>query len=86
MARLIAALLLALSFLASKLLGLERGDGIAIALEAGLQNGTLGITVGTLLVEAATGLTPFTLPSAIYGVVMYVITIPVVLWLRGQRG
>lgn len=77
--------LLTFSFLASRLLGLERGDGIAIALEAGLQNGTLGITVGTLLVEAATGLTPFTLPSAIYGVVMYVITIPVVFWLRGQR-
>ncbi len=78
--------LLTISFLVSRALGLERGDSIAIALEAGLQNGTLGITVGTLLVEAAAGLTPFTLPSAIYGVVMYVITLPLVLWLRGQRG
>lgn len=78
--------LLSISFMVSRFLGLERGDSIAIALEAGLQNGTLGITVGTLLVEAAAGLTPFTLPSAIYGIVMYVITLPLVLWLRGQRG
>ncbi|WP_282609526.1 bile acid:sodium symporter family protein [Pelagibius sp. Alg239-R121] len=78
--------LLAISFLVAKLLRLERSDAIAIALEAGLQNGTLGITVGTLLVEAASGLTPFTLPSAIYGIVMYVVTIPFVFWLRGRRG
>lgn len=56
-----------------------------IAIETGIQNATLGITIGSLLVEQANGLPPFSLPSAVYGILMYAVTVPVVLWMR-RRG
>ena len=38
--------------------------------------------VGTLIAEAASGLPPFSLPSGVYGITMYLVTIPFVLWRR----
>lgn len=55
-----------------------------IAVETGIQNATLGITVGSLLVENVSGLPPFSLPSGVYGITMYLVTIPFVLWMRRQ--
>jgi BASS family bile acid:Na+ symporter len=56
----------------------------AISIETGVQNATLGITVGSLIVEQASALPPFSLPSAIYGIIMYGVTIPFVYWRRKQ--
>ncbi|MEO3386405.1 bile acid:sodium symporter family protein [Mesorhizobium sp. CAU 1741] len=65
--------------------GLSLPEGKAIALETGVQNATLGITVGSLIVEQAAALPPFSLPSAVYGITMYVVSIPFVFWLRGRN-
>ncbi|PSM18713.1 bile acid:sodium symporter [Nitratireductor sp. StC3] len=62
--------------------GLNRGQSSAIAIETGIQNATLGITVGSLISEQATGLPPFSLPSGVYGITMYLVSIPFVLWRR----
>jgi len=74
--------LLAIGFLVATLLGLDRRERVAVAIETGVQNATLGITVGSLIVEAATGLPPFSLPSGVYGITMYVVTLPFVFWAR----
>lgn len=74
--------LLGLGFLLARLLRLARPDAVAIALETGIQNGTLGIAVGSLLVEASAGLPPFSLPSGVYGITMYIVTLPIAAWLR----
>ena len=50
-----------------------------------MQNSTLGITVGSLIVEAAIGLLPFSLPSGVYGITMYFVALPFVLWMRRGR-
>lgn len=70
----------------ARLLGLDRRDGIAVAIETGIQNSTLGITIGSLIVEAAQGLPPFSLPSGFYGITMYAVSLPFVLWMRHTGG
>ena len=66
----------------ARLFALPRPQGTAIAIEAGIQNATLGIAIGSLIVERAMALPPFSLPSALYGVTMYAVSIPFVLWRR----
>lgn len=66
----------------ARLFALSRTQGTAIAIETGIQNATLGIAIGSLIVERAMALPPFSLPSALYGVTMYAVSIPFVLWRR----
>lgn len=78
--------LLAIGLSIGRLLGLDRADSIAVAIETGIQNSTLGITVGSLIVEVASGLPPFSLPSGVYGITMYLVSMPFILWIRyGNR-
>lgn len=65
----------------ARLLGLSGGDAKSIAIELGVQNGTLGITVAGLL-SVSGELATYAIPSAIYGIVMYVVTIPALLLMR----
>ena len=78
-------ILLLVGLAIGKALSLDRGDGIAIAIETGVQNSTLGITVGSLILEAANGLPPFSLPSGVYGITMYIVALPFVTWMRRRR-
>ena len=62
---------------------LDRTDATTISIESGVQNGTLGIAVGTLVALGATEtLPPTTLPSAVYSIIMYFVSVPFVLWRR----
>lgn len=77
--------LLGLGLLTGRLLGLGRADSTTIAIESGVQNGTLGIAVGTLVaigagVTSEVTLPATTVPSAVYGLTMYAVTVPFVLW------
>ncbi len=66
------------------LLGLKQSQITSLAVEAGFQNGTIGIVVGSLisdeLVQAE--LSRFSLPSAVYSILMMLTIIPFVLWRR----
>ncbi|MEM6906063.1 MAG: bile acid:sodium symporter family protein, partial [Pseudomonadota bacterium] len=64
------------------LLRLERRERIAISLETGVQNATMGITVGTLVAGSGGVLPDAALPSAVYGVLMYLVVAPFILWWR----
>ena len=61
-------------------LGISRSATIAV--EVGIQNATLGITIGSLLVPGGDGLAIYSLPSGVYGILMYVVSLPAILWLR----
>ncbi len=75
----IVMLALGLSF--SRLVKLDSKDATTISIESGVQNGTLGIAVGAFIALNATELLPpTTLPSVVYSIVMYVVTVPFVLW------
>src|SRR5680860_140473 len=63
--------LMVIGWSSAKLLKMPKRAVTAIAIETGIQNGTLGIAVGSLIAESATGLPAFSLPSAVYGILMY---------------
>lgn len=78
--------LLAIGLALGRFFALGPAQSTAIAIETGIQNATLGITVGSLIAEQAGALPPFSLPSGVYGITMYLVTIPFVLWRRRAGG
>lgn len=78
-------ILLLIGLVLGRLFSLNSGEATAISIETGVQNATLGITVGSLIAEQAAALPPFSLPSATYGITMYLVTIPFVLWRRSLK-
>ena len=76
--------LLAVGWYSGRLLKLNKQEASAVSIETGVQNATLGITVGSLIAEQASGLPPFSLPSGVYGITMYLVTLPFVYWRRNH--
>ena len=59
---------------------------VTIAIESGIQNATIGITIGNIIMNQETGLSPLSLPSGVYGILMYLVCLPFVfLYLRQKR-
>ena len=65
-------------------LRLKKSQITSLSVEAGFQNGTIGIVVGSLISEELMqgGLSRFSLPSAVYSLLMLVTIIPFLLWRR----
>lgn len=74
--------MLLIGFGMARMMGLAKPDAVAVSIEAGVQNATLGITVGALIAESAAGLAPFSLPAGVYGITMYFVTAPFIWWTR----
>ncbi len=64
--------------------GLSWAERKTISIEVGIQNGTLGITLAPIIMVTTSGIPEIGLPSAVYGVLMYVVAIPFVLWIRNK--
>ena len=73
--------LLVLGVLIARAVGLTGGDGLCISIEMGVQNAALGITVAGLIAQSG-GIPEFAVPAALYGITMYIITIPGMFLLR----
>ena len=76
--------LLVCGFLLAGLLRLNTREAKAIAIETGIQNAALGINVGILLSGQVAELPAYSLASGVYGVAMYFVSLPFVLWLRSR--
>ncbi|WP_109313345.1 bile acid:sodium symporter family protein [Ruegeria sp. AU67] len=69
-------------------LGLARAANLSwnesktVSIETGIQNSTLGITLAALITATESGFSPLALPSAVYGITMYVVALPFILWFR----
>lgn len=81
--------MLTIGYGSSRLFRLTEGQSAAVAVATGIQNVTLGITIGNIVLPAVEGLSSFALPSGVYGILMYIICLPVVFgyiqWLK-RRG
>jgi len=76
-------ILLAVGFLSAKVVRLGEREASTIAIESGIQNGTLAIAVGALIASSDTEtLPPTTVPAAVYGITMYLVSVPFVIWRR----
>ena len=76
------AALTTIGFVVPRLLGLSVTEAKTISVETGVQNSTLGIAVAAIIVGGEGGFTAYALPSAVYGILMYLIILPVVLKYR----
>ncbi len=55
-------------------------QSITVSIESGIQNGTVGITVGNLIINPESGLSILSIPSGVYSILMYFICLPFVFW------
>ncbi|QIL91288.1 bile acid:sodium symporter family protein [Microbulbifer sp. SH-1] len=76
---------IALGFFSARMIGLGKREGIAIATELGIKNGTLGLMVTLTLLQSG----DMSIPSAIYGVIMFPIGFLLVAfarrWAEGEK-
>ncbi|MBL20828.1 MAG: bile acid:sodium symporter [Euryarchaeota archaeon] len=66
----------------STLMNLKKDQAMTVSIESGIQNATVGITIGGLIMAPETGssLSALSLPSGVYGVMMYLVVIPFLFW------
>ncbi|MEO1365383.1 MAG: bile acid:sodium symporter family protein [Pseudomonadota bacterium] len=76
----LALLLIGLALARVVTLGWNQAKTISI--ETGIQNATLGITLAALISGQADGFSAMALPSGVYGITMYFVAAPFVLWFR----
>ncbi|HSO47324.1 MAG TPA: bile acid:sodium symporter family protein [Rhizobiaceae bacterium] len=72
----------AIGYLSGRLFGLSTSISSAIAIETGTQNATLGITIGALIAGSTDGISSYSLPSGVYGILMYFLVVPFIFWRR----
>lgn len=77
--------LMALGFGLAVVFGLATFSAKTVSIETGIQNATLGITLaGIISGQTEGGFSTMALPSAVYGITMYLVAIPFVAWFRGH--
>jgi BASS family bile acid:Na+ symporter len=64
--------------------GLIWNEVKTISVETGVQNATLGITLAAIISGQASGFSTMALPSAVYGILMYLVAAPFVVWYRSK--
>ena len=76
--------MLTIGYQSAKMLDLEVVRATTVAIESGIQNASVGITVGGLIMAPAGGetLSTLSLPSVVYGVLMYLVIAPFIFWRR----
>ena len=80
----INAVLMLIGLGVATLAGLAFLQSKTISIETGIQNGTLGIFLAPLIMNQSEGFTVMSLPSGVYGVTMYFVALPFVLWYRSR--
>ena len=76
--------LLLVGLLLARVAALPWDQSKTIAVETGIQNATLGITLAALISGQAEGLSAMALPSGVYGILMYLVAAPFVVWFRSR--
>lgn len=80
----IIVILFGLSILTSKAMKLSWFDTKTISIETSIQNSTTAITLAPIIMGVST-LPVIALPAAVYGVLMYVVALPVIALIRNKN-
>ena len=81
----IIVILFALSIVIAKAFRLSWSDTKTISIETSIQNSTTAITLAPIIMGTTASLPAIALPAAVYGVLMYVIAIPVIALIRNKN-
>ena len=74
-------LMLGIGYQSAKFFNIETAKATTVSIESGIQNATVGITIGGLILASPDGgLSTLSLPSGVYGVLMYLIISPFIYW------
>tara|TARA_Y100000996_G_scaffold371534_1_gene319824 strand:- start:15 stop:827 length:813 start_codon:yes stop_codon:yes gene_type:complete len=71
-------IMLAIGYYIPKLLNINNKKAKTIAIESSIQNATVGITIGNIILNSSTGISIFSLTSGVYGILMYIVSLPVI--------
>tara|TARA_Y100000590_G_scaffold415665_1_gene513749 strand:- start:238 stop:1092 length:855 start_codon:yes stop_codon:yes gene_type:complete len=82
---LLIIIMLFVGYNSSKLFSLSKKKSITIAIESGIQNSTVGITIGNIILKQESGLSILSLPSGVYGILMYLVCFPFIFWLLRKK-
>ena len=74
-------IMLLVGYKSSLWLGLNKQQAITISIESGIQNATVGITIGSIILSQGNGLSILSLASGVYAILMYIVCLPFVFWL-----
>ena len=77
---LLIIIMITISYISSKWFKLENQQAVTVAIESGIQNGTVGITIGNIILNPDTGLSLLSIPSGVYSILMYFVSLPFVFW------
>ncbi len=73
--------MLGIGYKSAEFLELNPKRATTVSIESGIQNASVGITVGGLILAAPDGgISTLSLPSGVYGVLMYIVVAPFVYW------
>ncbi len=74
--------MVAIGYNSSKWFKMNDRQAITVAVESGIQNGTVGITIGNIIINPVTGLSILSIPSGVYGILMYLVCLPLFYWIK----
>ena len=77
---LLMLVMIAIGYNSSNWFKMNNQQAVTVAIESGIQNATVGITIGNLIINPETGLSILSIPSGVYGILMYFICLPFVFW------
>ena len=77
---LLMVIMITIGYNSSKWFRMKNKQAITVAIESGIQNGTIGITIGNIILNPETGLSILSIPSGVYSILMYFICLPFVFW------
>ena len=72
-------IMLIIGYYTPKLFNIDNKRAKTIAIESSIQNATVGITIGNIIFNSSTGISVFGLTSGVYGILMYIVSLPVIL-------
>ena len=69
----------------AKLFSLNKPKAVTIAIESSIQNATVGITIGNIILNQNIGISILSLPSGVYGILMYIVCLPCIFLFLRQK-
>ena len=78
-------IMLLIGYNSAKWFNLNKSKAITIAIESGIQNATVGITIGNIVLNQGTGISILSLPSGVYGILMYMVCLPFIFLFLRQK-
>jgi len=67
-----------ISYSSAQLCNVGQSKSITIAIESGIQNATVGITLGNIIMPTSETISLLSLSSGVYGILMYLVCLPLI--------